>query len=111
MTINTVVVVTIYLNLLYSRNDTGHFFRRTSATLLTDSAGDVTTSNRNNQMKYSNYSIISNNQIIQLLFFDYQNNRMILIIEIMVTDIFTKSKSIKLFEKLRVILIYHWVLN
>ena len=51
------------------------------------------------------------NQIIQLLFFDYQNIRMILIIEIMVTDIFTKSKSIKLFEKLRVLLISHWVLN
>jgi hypothetical protein len=39
------------------------------------------------------------------------NNRMILIIEIMVTDIFTKSKSIKLFEKLRVLLNSHWVLN
>jgi hypothetical protein len=29
----------------------------------------------------------------------------------MVTDIFTKSKSIKLFKKLRVLLISHWVLN
>jgi hypothetical protein len=33
------------------------------------------------------------------------------IIEIMVTDIFTKSKSIKLFEKLHVLLISYWVLN
>jgi hypothetical protein len=39
------------------------------------------------------------------------NNWKILSIEIMVTDIFTKSKSIKLFEKLRVLLISHWVLN
>jgi hypothetical protein len=77
--------IAIYLNLLYSRADTGRFFGRTSATLLTDSAGDVTTSDG--------------------------NNRMILIIEIMVTDIFTKSKSIKLFEKFRVSLISHWVLN
>jgi hypothetical protein len=43
--------ITIYLNVLYSRADTGHFFRRTSATLLTDSAGDVTISDGNNQMK------------------------------------------------------------
>jgi hypothetical protein len=42
--------IAIYLNLLYSRADRGHFFRRTSATLLTDSAGDVTTSDGNNQM-------------------------------------------------------------
>jgi hypothetical protein len=55
--------IAIYLNLLYSRADTGHFFRRTSATLFTDSAGDVTTS--------------------------VENKRMILIIEIMVADIFT----------------------
>jgi hypothetical protein len=52
-----------------------------------------------------------NNRIIQLLFFDYHNNRIILIIEIMETDIFTKSKSIKLFEKLCVLLISRWVLN
>jgi hypothetical protein len=77
--------IAIYLNLLYSRADTGHFFRRTSATLLTDSAGDVTTNDGNNQI--------------------------ILIIEIMVTDIFTKSKSIKLFEKLCILIISHWVLN
>jgi hypothetical protein len=32
---------------------------------------------------------------------------MILIIEVMVTDIFTKSKLIKLFEKLRVLLVSH----
>jgi hypothetical protein len=37
--------IAIYLNLLYSRADIGHFFRRTSATLLTDSSGDVTTGN------------------------------------------------------------------
>jgi hypothetical protein len=43
--------IAIYLNLLYSRADTGHFFCRTSATLLTDSAGDVTTSDGNNQME------------------------------------------------------------
>jgi hypothetical protein len=61
--------IAIYLNLLYSRADTGHFFCRTSATLVTDSNGDVTTSDR--------------------------NNRMILIIQIMVTNIFTKSKLIK----------------
>jgi hypothetical protein len=40
----------LYLNLLYSRADTGHFFRRTSATLLTDSAGDVIPSDGNNRM-------------------------------------------------------------
>jgi hypothetical protein len=43
--------IAIYLNLLYSRADAGHFFRRTSATLLTDSAGDVTTSDGNNQIE------------------------------------------------------------
>jgi hypothetical protein len=43
--------IAMYLNLLYSRADTSRFFRRTSATLLTDSAGDVTTSDRNNQME------------------------------------------------------------
>jgi hypothetical protein len=43
--------ITIYLNLLYSWADTGHFFRWTSATLLTDSASDVTTSDGNNQME------------------------------------------------------------
>jgi hypothetical protein len=73
--------IAIYLSLLYFRADTGRFFGQTSATLLTDSAGNVTTIDG--------------------------NNRMILIIEIMVTDIFTKSKSIKLFKKLRVLLISH----
>jgi hypothetical protein len=43
--------IAIYLNLLYSRADTDHFFSQTSAKLLTDSAGDVTTSDKNNQMK------------------------------------------------------------
>jgi hypothetical protein len=43
--------ITIYLNLLYSQADTGRFFRWTSATLFTDSAGDVTTSDGNNQME------------------------------------------------------------
>jgi hypothetical protein len=46
--------IAIYLNLLYSRADTDHFFRRTLAKLLTDSAGDVTTSDENNQMEKSN---------------------------------------------------------
>jgi hypothetical protein len=79
----------IYLNLLYSRADTGHFFGGTSATLLTDSL-----------------------VIVQLVMEIIKwNNRMILIIELMVTDIFTKSKSIKLFVKLRILLISHWVLN
>jgi hypothetical protein len=64
--------IAIYLNLLYSRADTDHFFRQTSATLLIDPVSDVITSEG--------------------------NNRIILIIEIMVTDIFTKSKSIKLFK-------------
>jgi hypothetical protein len=36
--------IAIYLNLLYSRTDTGCFYGRTSATLLTDSTGDVITS-------------------------------------------------------------------
>jgi hypothetical protein len=43
--------IAIYLNLLYSRADIGRFFGRTSATLLNDSAGDVTTSDENNQME------------------------------------------------------------
>jgi hypothetical protein len=43
--------IAIYLNLVYSRADTGHFFSQTSATLLTDSAGGITTSDRNNQME------------------------------------------------------------
>jgi hypothetical protein len=43
--------IAIYLNLLYFRADTGRFFGRKSATLLTDSAGDVTTSDGNNQME------------------------------------------------------------
>jgi hypothetical protein len=43
--------IAIYLNLPYSRVDTGHFFRRTPATLLTASAGDVTTSDGNNKME------------------------------------------------------------
>jgi hypothetical protein len=45
--------IAIYLNLLYSRADTGRFFLQTSTTLLTDSAGDVTTSDGNNQMEKS----------------------------------------------------------
>jgi hypothetical protein len=45
--------IAIYLNLLYSRADKGRFFRRTSATLFTDSAGDTTTSDGNNQMEQS----------------------------------------------------------
>jgi hypothetical protein len=40
---------TIYYVLYYT--DTGHFFGRTSATLFTDSAGDVTTSDGNNKME------------------------------------------------------------
>jgi hypothetical protein len=43
--------IAIYLNLLYSRADIGRFFRRTSAKLLTDFAGDVTTSDGNNQIE------------------------------------------------------------
>jgi hypothetical protein len=43
--------IAIYLNLLYSRADTDHFFRRTSSTLFTVSVGDVTTSDGNNQME------------------------------------------------------------
>jgi hypothetical protein len=43
--------IAMYLNLLYSRTGIGHFFHRTSATLLTDSTGDVTTSDGNNQME------------------------------------------------------------
>jgi hypothetical protein len=43
--------IAIYLNLLYFRADTGRFFGRTSAILLTDSAGDVTTSSGNNQIE------------------------------------------------------------
>jgi hypothetical protein len=43
--------IAIYLNLLYSRTDTGRLFRRTSATLLIDSAGNVTSSDVNNQME------------------------------------------------------------
>jgi hypothetical protein len=77
--------IAIYLNLVYSQVDTGHFFHRISATLLTDSVGNVITSDG--------------------------NNKMILIVDIMVTDIFTISKSNKLFEKLHVLLISHWVLN
>jgi hypothetical protein len=42
--------ISIYLNLLYSRADTGHFFCQTSATLFTDSAGDVTISDENNHL-------------------------------------------------------------
>jgi hypothetical protein len=42
--------IAIYLNLLYSRADTGHFLRRTLATLFTDSAGDVITTDGNNRM-------------------------------------------------------------
>jgi hypothetical protein len=43
--------IVIYLNLLYLRADTGRFFGRTSVTLLTDSAGNITTSDGNNQME------------------------------------------------------------
>jgi hypothetical protein len=43
--------IAIYLNLLYSRADTDYFFCRTSATLFTDSAGDITTSDGNNQVE------------------------------------------------------------
>jgi hypothetical protein len=43
--------IAIYLNLLYSRADTGRFFGRTLTTLLTDSADDVTTSDGNSQIK------------------------------------------------------------
>jgi hypothetical protein len=43
--------IAIYLKLLYSRVDTGRFFDRISATLLIDSAGDVTTSDGNNNME------------------------------------------------------------
>jgi hypothetical protein len=43
--------IAIYLNLLYSRTDIGRFFGRTSATLFTDSADDITTSNGNHQME------------------------------------------------------------
>jgi hypothetical protein len=48
---NTPKEIAIFLNLLYAQINTSHFFRRTSKTLLTDSAGDVTTSDGNNQMK------------------------------------------------------------
>jgi hypothetical protein len=47
--------IAIYLNLLFSRADTGRFFGRISETLLTDSAGDVITTdgnNRNNGIRY-----------------------------------------------------------
>jgi hypothetical protein len=40
--------IAIYLNLLYSQADTGYFFRQTSVTLLTNSAGNVTISDGNN---------------------------------------------------------------
>jgi hypothetical protein len=43
--------IAIYLNLLCFRADTGRFFHRTSTTLLSDSAGDVTTSDGNNQIE------------------------------------------------------------
>jgi hypothetical protein len=43
--------IAINLNLLYSRADTGRFFSQTSATLFTDSVGDVKTSDGNNQME------------------------------------------------------------
>jgi hypothetical protein len=43
--------IAIYLNLLYFWADTGLFFQRTSIKLLTDSVGDVTTSDGNNQME------------------------------------------------------------
>jgi hypothetical protein len=43
--------IAIYLNLLYSQADTGHYFCRTSATLLIDFAGDITTSDGKNQME------------------------------------------------------------
>jgi hypothetical protein len=41
--------IAIYLNLPCSRVDTGRFFGRTLATLLTDSAVDVANSDGNNQ--------------------------------------------------------------
>jgi hypothetical protein len=47
--------IAIYLNLLYSRADIGYFFRRSSATLLTNSAGGVTTSDGNNKIELFNY--------------------------------------------------------
>jgi hypothetical protein len=42
--------IVIYLNLLYSQANTGNFFRFLFI-LLTNSAGDVTTSDENNQME------------------------------------------------------------
>jgi hypothetical protein len=41
-----------------------------------------------------------NNRMIRLLFFDYQNNGMILIIQIIVQDIFIKIELIELFRKI-----------
>jgi hypothetical protein len=43
--------IAIYLNWLYSRANTSRFFGQTSATLFTDSAGDVKTSDGNSQME------------------------------------------------------------
>jgi hypothetical protein len=45
------IEILIYLNLLCSLVDIGRIFGRTSATLLTDSAGDVTNSDGNNEME------------------------------------------------------------
>jgi hypothetical protein len=52
-----------------------------------------------------------NNRIIQLLLLDHQYNRMILIIQIIVPDIFIKRKLIELFKKIAYFTHCHWVLN
>jgi hypothetical protein len=61
--------IAIYLNLLYSRADTGHF-----STAL--------------QQYYLPILLVILQLVLRIIKW---NNRMILIIEIMVTDIFTKS--------------------